>query len=110
MTELGEFEGGLKQQSRILFSVKSCAMCTSVARTVRLFVSPVILRVSLTVSLKKLKGAPIAFPKHHELYRDHSVFNPTKHMLRKNERFLHPTSQNLLHSQMKYDYDGKILV
>lgn len=34
------------------------AMCTSVTRTIRVFVLPMILRVSLTVSLKKLKAFP----------------------------------------------------
>lgn len=85
-------------------------MCTSIAETIRAFVSPMILRVSLTVSLKKLKGVPIAFPKHRRLYRDHSVFNSPKHMFRKNERFLYSTSQNLLYFQMNYNYDDKILI
>lgn len=66
------------------------AMCTSAARTIRVFVSPMILRVSLTVSLKKLKGVPIAVPKHHRVYRDHSVFNPPNICLGKMRDFSTP--------------------
>lgn len=61
MTELREFEGGLKQQSRILFQWSLVAMYTSITRTIRVVVSPTILRISLTILLKILKGVPIAF-------------------------------------------------